>query len=147
MEWTFLNLFLISGLIMVLTGIHELGHIVAARQLGMRIFKIGAALSPIPHVFVAAQHPKEFWKKFIYLMAGSAITITLFSIAMATGLAKAYPWIYIAFAFQLIIEANPFYSDFTIITGKHRDAYIFSSVWYIHFVLWMSLILLLIHNN
>ena len=146
MEWSFLNMLFISLTVAGLTLIHELGHILAAKQMKMRIFKIGAALGPIPHVFVAAEHPKEFWKRFIYLMAGSFITLTLFILFLSLAPKSVHQWMYLAFALQIIIETNPFYSDFTIITGLSREEYIFSSKWYIHFTLWMGIILLLIQH-
>lgn len=135
---------LVTITILVLTVLHELGHVAAAKALNLRIFKVGALLRPFPHLFVAVGYPKVFWKKFIYLMAGSAVTLSLLLICFLSGQLVLLKWLSLAFAYQIIMETNPFYSDFTIITGIPTDDYLFTKKWYIHFFAWMCIIIVII---
>lgn len=150
--------------VIVLMFLHELGHVLFAKLLGLKVYKVGFQWSPYPHFFVAADWPKQQLKRLIYLFSGSLITVTLFFISYCVNWLENSA-IYYAFAIQLIIELNPFYSDFTIaaVTSNEFEAnmnksyadlykerfahYQFSYRWYIHFALWVIFILMLVKNN
>lgn len=147
-------------LIFFLLLLHELGHIISAKIMGLSIKKIGVSSKPYPHVFVAVQWAKERIKRYIYLFSGTAVTLTLFLISFSFHFFDVRSLMY-AFIIQLIIETNPFYSDFTIaiVTRKintlgintknyYQEIYknhAFSSLWYIHFIIWACITFLLIN--
>lgn len=143
MEWTLINICLTFVVVALLTTIHELGHVAVAKLLGLRIYKIGGAFKPLPHVYIAAEHPKVYWQKWLYLMIGNMITILLFIIGLYFFNIHTFKWLYLAFSMQIIIETNPFFSDYTIIQGKGMN-YAYTWQWYIHFAIWTSVIIFLI---
>jgi len=148
---------------LLLMFLHELGHVLAAKYLGLSIRKIGFQMKPYPHFFVAASWPKTSRDKYIYLFSGIFITTFLFLISLSLNFFSLLG-LYIAFVIQIAIETNPFYSDITIAIvsnskkiryGKTYAAdykkqfadYQFSKYWYIHFVFWTILIISLIKLN
>lgn len=144
----------------VLMFLHELGHILAAKYLGLDIKKIGFQTKPYPHFFVAASWPRTNKEKNTYLFAGIIITFSLFLISLGFNFFNLKSLL-IAFIIQIAIETNPFYSDITISVvsnskkvkysksygvdyKKEFSNYQFTKNWYIHFILWTLLIILLI---
>lgn len=142
---------------------HELGHILAAKYTGLQISKFGFQMKPYPHFFVAATWPRTNREKYIYLFAGMSITLTLFLSGLYFNFFSLLG-LYIAFAVQIVLETNPFYSDITIsITTtskkvkygkaygvnykKEFSKYQFSNYWYLHFIIWTALIITLIKLN
>lgn len=147
--------------VIILMILHELGHVITAKLLGLKVYAVGIQWKPYPHFFVAAEWPKKQSKRLIYLFSGTFITLLLFISCYSVGwFGKQY--IYYAFVAQLIIESNPFYSDFTIAVITHNKfdasitksyatlykerflAYQFSYQWYLHFICWIILILILV---
>ncbi len=148
--------------VIVLMILHELGHVISAKLLGLQVYQVGIQWRPYPHFFVAAEWPKAQYKRLIYLFSGTFITVMLLAATYLLGwLDKQY--VYYAFVIQLVIESNPFYSDFTIaaVTSNEFDYttntksyadlykerfmhYQFSYRWYVHFIGWVILILVLI---
>lgn len=147
--------------IILLIILHELGHIIAAAILKLKIKMIGFSIQPIPHIYVSVNNTTSFIRKILYLFSGSSTTILIFIIFLTHGF-FGYTYLYWAFVIQLIIEFNPFYSDFTIFFIYHTNHsekkistylpesyienfknYIFSLYWYIHFVMWIFMIILL----
>jgi hypothetical protein len=156
-------LLIVFLLVISLLIFHELGHVVAAKIMGLEIKKIGVSLKPYPHVFVAVEWAREKLKRYIFLFSGTTVTITLFFISIAFNFFELQYLLY-AFIFQLIIETNPFFSDFAIaivtnIAEKQKITidenyfqkvyakYVFSFGWYLHFGIWIILILLLMNLN
>lgn len=131
--------------VIILTSLHELGHVAVAKWYGLALQKVGFTLVPTPHVFVEVDMPKRDQEKYLFLLAGTLTTLLFCGLAYFLGWFQ-YLFIAFAFAFQIIVETNPFYSDFTIITGLERDEYLFSSKWYIHFMLWIGLIVWIIQQ-
>jgi len=154
---------LVIVFILVLMILHELGHIIAAKFLGLEVKKVGFQMKPYPHFYVAAQWPRTNRDRYIYLFSGMVVTLILFLICLMTGM---FYWesLYIAFCIQIVLETNPFYSDMTILVvtnqnklryGKNYGVnykgqfsnYQFTNNWYVHFAFWTFLILFLIKLN
>ncbi|RXQ96646.1 hypothetical protein EO244_03195 [Ancylomarina salipaludis] len=142
--------------------IHEGGHIIAAKMMAIPIQKVGASLKPYPHFYVSVTWPRSIIQKYTYLFAGMAISWLIFSIVQINdywGIKSLYYGLII----QLIVEMNPFHSDIIIaivtnrkgfkkaglnnfesVYKKELAAYHFSALWYLHFSLWMFVIVLLL---
>lgn len=151
MNLNFLEIFLYQ---IILTLLHEAGHIIAALLLKLKIYKIGFLLKPYPHFFVAVNYPTKKIFKYIYLFSGPFLTIVLFIISLYFNFFNNN-LMYLAFLVQIVIETNPFYSDYTIaavvnkIDFKNRkktfytqynqefSKYQYSLRWYIHFIIWV----------
>lgn len=151
--------------VITLMILHESGHVISAKIMGLDIQKISFQFKPYPHFFVAIEWPKLEKQRLIYLFSGSFITIFLFIVALSFhffGIRN----VYYAFVFQLILESNPFYSDITIAAATKNkldytntqkpyadlyqeqfSSYQFSYRWYIHFTIWIAFILFLTKYN
>ncbi len=150
---------------------HELGHLLFAIILKLRIKKIGFALNPLPHtyIYVYHNHTNSSLKRFLYQISGFIIFLTLLKIFIIYNLlfsntGEVSNTFIIAFFIQFLIETNPKYSDFVIMQLEDKikylikdnhyninyaDAYkkaykeyLFSKKWYIHFTIWILSILL-----
>ena len=154
----------VVGYLLLLMILHETGHVIFAKTTCLSIHQVGFQLKPYPHFFVAVEWPKSQIKSLFYLFSGTFVTIILFIIAYI------YHWfgtqyLYYAFVIQLIIETNPFYSDFTIAVITKNEfnsnkAVIFADLymerflryqytfkWYLHFLFWIIFIIILIKYN
>ena len=156
--------------VLLLLLLHELGHVLAAKALGLSIEKVGFTLRPWPHPFVAVRNVSDDYRKVVFLSAGLGCTLLLFAAAWASDLLSV-PFIYYAFSAEIILETNPFYSDFTTMfntrqqhaqnyeayyrkganpPGAARSAdhlangYYFGTVWYGHLLLWVGITNLLL---
>lgn len=139
-----------------LTILHEVGHLLASKMLRLKLQGFGIKFKPIPHFFVAIKYPKSKTKHYLYLFSGFVTYLILLIITFSSGLFK-YKVILFAFAWQAIIETNPFYSDFVISKIVQRNyakmkikkkinypdqyrrlynEYMYSNTWYFHFILW-----------
>ena len=156
-----LDVLWISLFTLTLLFFHELGHVIAAKFMGLNIKGVSFSLRPIPHFYVRIDWPRDKKQRNIFLLSGTATTLFLFLISLIFGLDSRL--ILLAFSFQIVMEFNPFYSDFVIIAiaekalkqvrisrvsydqafkSTHKK-YFFSNGWYAHFVLWTLLILAL----
>ena len=97
----------------ILLFLHELGHVISAKILGLKIKNISFLFKPYPHFFVAVSWPNNNKERMIYLFSGVFITLSLFAISICFNFFNLKA-LYIAFIIQIIIESNPFYSDYTI---------------------------------
>lgn len=139
---------------------HELGHVVSARILNLSIQRVGFQYKPYPHFFVAVKWPRTKFKRYIYLFSGSIIAILLFIVALYNHFFEI-TILYWSFIIQIAIETNPFYSDFTIAFVRNNrlnkevksyaenykvqfKKYQYTVKWYIHFIIWTTIIVLLI---
>jgi len=139
-------------IIVVLMTTHELGHVIAAKFLRLRIITIGFRKNPIPFPYVEVERTLDMRKTTIFYFAGIAVTIVLFAAFSLTNQFWGLKFLYYAFCTQLILETNPFYSDFVIyylIQKRTYDykSYLYTPIWYIHFSLWGLLILILLSNR
>ncbi len=167
----FATAFNIIILLIVFHIFHELGHLLSALLLKLRIKKVGIALKPIPHTYIHAYNANSDYKKILYQLSGFIVFLILLTAFIVYTL--LYPYsavinnntIILAFFIQFLIETNPKYSDFVIIQLdnkikriiKERNyninykaayqrayrEYLFSKKWYIHFTLWTLSILLI----
>lgn len=143
--------------------LHETGHVVAAKIIGLKVYQVGFQWHPYPHLFVAATWPRTEVERLVYLFSGPLVTASIFFIMLFYDF-FGFKHIYHAFAIQLIIESNPFYSDFTIaaITKSRQEDikstsihsskmrlsdYLFSYKWYIHFSIWTFFIIVLLKSH
>lgn len=158
------DLLLVPVFLAAFLTIHELGHIVAARVMNLYLQKVGFSMSPIPHVFVEVNWPRERKARTIFLMSGFFTIVSLILIVLAFGL--TFKPLLIALGIQLVIETNPIYSDFVIINltdkvsaeiARTREPYkkvykrvysryLYSKAWYLHFGLWFVFILCIVNT-
>lgn len=148
------NILLMLGFIFLILGFHELAHIISAKIMRLKIYRVGFTLKPVPHFFVRVENSIISVKRNTYLFAGFFSTVVLLIISALNGFLELKPLCW-AFIVQLIIETNPFYSDFVIfIINKKMCKYklnysavlkshLFSFVWYLHFIIWSVFIILL----
>jgi Zn-dependent protease len=149
----------VAVLLLLLIVAHELGHVICARLLGLKIKNVGFTLIPFPHVYVAVRWPRENRKRLIYLFSGFMVYLLIFIFCWINGFFGSQALIY-ALGIQALIETNPVYSDFVIAqtmnntwkkVKKQGKSYkraaqtslknhLFSSKWYIHFSVWTLLI-------
>lgn len=154
---TWLPLFLILTLLM-----HEMGHLVAAKVLGLPTRGLRFAMRPIPHLYVSVSYYRlTLHRRVIFLLSGSALVVVML-IAFAT-LGRPYRDAHLALSIQTIVDTNPFFSDYVvaimsclyrrefsqtedseIVLRELKERYFFSPVWYIHFVAWGCVIALLL---
>ena len=132
--------------------------------MNLRIEKAGFAYKPFPRFYVSIiDNGIPFKKRSWFLISGNLMTIVLFIIYLSFF--NRYDIVYYAFSYQLIVETNPFYSDYTTIifsylykddfikqfdnrspsgrdqveTGykeNYKDKYLFGKFWYLHFTVW-----------
>ncbi len=150
--------FIIVITLVFLIFFHEIGHIISAKLLKLSILRMGFRMRPYPSFVVQIQWPSKIKRSLIFLFAGNFVTILLLIVAYFTSL-LANKYIYMAFAFQLITETNPFYSDYmtAILMSRSRKLkqstaidsnlyanYAYTAKWYLHFILWALLIFVLL---
>lgn len=164
---------LIPIMILVIV-IHETGHIVTARILNLNIDKIGFSLKPFPRFYVSVITRKStICQRIIFLISGNIATTLIFLLFLLSNL--SHPILYYLLAIQIVVETNPVYSDYVVAImsylfrkkydryyylarhginddeiinpQKLKEIYIFSSIWYIHFILWGALIITLFSPN
>lgn len=152
--------------------VHELSHIFTAKVCGMKINKIGFTVKPLPHIYVAVtENNLSVLRKTLFMLCGNVTTIVIFITSILLfDIPKA---VYYAFAFQLIIEMNPFYSDYSLLFSyikansilkttfiqnrkyptqkeinliykKVNQEYLYSRDWYLHLFVWTIIIILLL---
>lgn len=151
-----LNLLIIIFFIAMMLVFHESSHIISARMMGLKLYQIGFKFKPLPHFSVKAERPHAAYKKYIYQFSGFFCTLVLLTIASLNHFWENKQ-LYWAFVIQLIIETNPFYSDFVISIIDKKNSkykkpmnhgvilktYFFSPLWYLHFIIWTIFIILL----
>ncbi|MBY0244063.1 MAG: hypothetical protein K2Q03_01275 [Sphingobacteriaceae bacterium] len=151
------NVFFVLIIMIVIVVFHELGHIIMAKILGLKIYNVGVALKPIPHVFVGTAFTQNKMKRTLFYLGGPFITILLFLMMIIFGLTR-HTFINIAFVLSVIIESNPFFSDYTTLILLHKlkgetpnadffkyryserlTAFYFTGIWYLFFFTWSIL--------
>lgn len=161
-----LQIIIVLFFVQLFIVLHELGHWLAARIMKLTVLRVGFTLKPYPHFFVAVVWPTDRQKRIVFLFAGFSVFILLLAVALPFNFFN-YTYLYYAFCIQAAIETNPFYSDFTIAQvttntsfiqkNRHRGAarvykelhkqYMFTGRWYLHFVIWLMVILAFIKLN
>ncbi|MGB5988778.1 MAG: site-2 protease family protein [Marinifilaceae bacterium] len=158
-----IDAFCIILIVAFLMLVHELGHFIAAKLFGLKIYKIGVTMRPIPHIYIAIRWPQKKWQELFYLFAGSLVTIVLFGIMYAFDFFNSSV-LYAALSIQLVLETNPFYSDyvFAMVNAKQEansinintysfyeklKDYRYSFKWNVHFILWSLVICFLLKNT
>jgi hypothetical protein len=156
------ELLLVPFLLVAFLTIHELGHIFVAKLLNLYLVKVGFTKFPFPHVFVEVTWPRNKKDRTFFLLSGFFVIILLLSITLLLGI--DYKPLLIAFGIQIIIETNPVYSDFVILSlmdsvtkevvrtrqpykkvhQRMYSEYLFSPRWYVHFLLWTLLAVFII---
>lgn len=129
---------------LILYSFHELGHIISARIMKLRINKIGFNFFPFPHIYVSVSDIISVTQKYVFLFAGTTFTL-ISAIIIILNHWIVIKEVYYALAIQVILELNPFYSDITIATNN--PGYKFSAIWYVHFLIWLLCIFLLLSSD
>lgn len=150
--FTPLSLLIAVATVVVLMFLHELAHYVSARAMKLRVIGYGIKTDArVPYPYVEIGWTPDPRKRTIYLMAGVASTVTLFTLLSLTTGFWLVKGLYLGFAAQLILETNPLFSDFIILRRMsggggpvNTDDGLFSASWYLHFVLWAALVVLLL---
>lgn len=140
---------------LLLLGLHELGHVLAAYALGLKVYGVRLGKGPVPHVFVETAYTGNRRKRAIFYMAGPAMSCLLFAGLLLTPLRDAF--LIYAFVLTLIIESNPFFSDFTMLLIGNKmqhtsernpervwNDFLFGKIWYLWFLAWSAYIFLLL---
>ena len=102
---------LLSLFFLLFLALHELGHIIAAKLMKLEIEKVGFTWKPVPHPYVSVLNVKSDKQRILFLIAGPIITLSIFILLFAFG-QLSREVVYAAIVFQLILDTNPFYSDF-----------------------------------
>lgn len=144
---------------------HEMGHYISAKLMNLTVEKISFSMRPLPRFYVSViDKGIPFTKRMLYYMSGNLVTILLFIILNFIEF-KGIRLVRLVVAIQIIIETNPFFSDYSTISfwlankqkidklpqhiynstqekdiasflGHLRETYFLSPVWVIHFVIW-----------
>lgn len=143
---------------------HEVGHYISLKMFKVGIYKMGVSCKPLPHFYIRYYWPKSIVKNYIIIFSGSIVTILGFLILCLIGINHNIMTLLLAaYYIQLIYETNPFHSDFLFASvvwknqitafNCHRmdfrslvKRYMFSNMWYIHFVIWSILTIFLIRD-
>ena len=138
--WTFLTFLFFLCL-------HEITHVVSAICLNLKIKSINFGIRPYPMIMVVL---KDFYfnlpqyKWIIFLFSSSFTTLSIFFILYHFDFFNL-SFLYYGMVFQLILELNPFFSDYTIFLTKYNKLskyyFMFSVPWYIHLILWIWFII------
>jgi hypothetical protein len=128
-EWT--TLLKSAGTYLALTLVHELGHVAAAVLGGISIRNVGAALLPVPHVYVQVGEISTAGREHLFFLSGPLVVIAVLAGGWAAGV-LVVPSLYLAGAARLLLDGNPFFSDFT----KMIDDYRYTAAWYAHLAIW-----------
>lgn len=146
----------------MIISVHELGHYLMLKILQVPIYAMGISSKPIPHFYIRYRWPKDMKKHSAIILSGSFLTFTCFAILYLFIDHSDIRYLIYAYSAQIIFETNPFFSDFVFATIINRNRlrhcssqdianyqlkikeYLFSSWWYIHFILWFTLSLLVI---
>ena len=150
------SFFAIACYLVLLTVMHELGHVVCARLLGKRVSDCGVSLRPVPHFFVTIEGDLRRGAKCVYLLSGVSVVVLL-SVVFILLSAECYT-VRVAVILQLLLDTNPLYSDVALVfrlLTKRRGVqdptlatlfteYHYTGVWYLHLVIWVFCILLTI---
>lgn len=146
----------------IIISIHELGHYLVLRMFDIPIYNMGISCRPMPHFFIRYKWPRNIKKHCLIIMSGSIMTILGIVILSLTADYQLLKYAFYAYFAQIILETNPFFSDFLFASVVYRNKlhnysdcgangyqskikeYLFSNVWYIHFALWFALAVFLI---
>lgn len=153
---------------LAILSFHESGHYIAARLMHCNVEKVTFRWTPIPRIFVTIiDSGLSGIQKIIYWIAGNLMTLFLFAVYNIFGI--SFRPVTSLFVLQIIIETNPFYSDYSNIAfyiknrrklrsmpafiqdsqmelrvnqiiNELKENYFLSDVWYIHFITWGILI-------
>ena len=133
-EWTIV--LKSAGLYLVLTLIHELGHAGGAALGGVSIQNVGQALLPVPHFYVQVEPFPTATHRYFFFLSGPLLVI-LVMVGWWAGGILFVPSVYLAGATRLLLDGNPFFSDFT----KMIDGYRYTVTWYVHLAMWGGLMI------
>lgn len=97
--------------------IHELGHLLCALALRLKIQGWGYHIIPLPSFFVSIKRSNRSWKNFCFLLAGNLTTLFLL-IFVAMFEDSMDKCIVMALLLQFVMEYNPFYSDIVLLVSK-----------------------------
>ncbi|MBQ9470865.1 MAG: site-2 protease family protein [Bacteroidales bacterium] len=146
--------------------VHEAGHYSAAKMQNMLVEGFGLRLKPFPHAYVAVVDKNiSIQQRIIFLLSGNLFVIIAFIITSALRI--QYPPLYYIIALQIIVDTNPFYSDYVVATISYmyyarikrnraigtaadidvhdlRNEYLFSPTWHIHLIAWGAIIIMLL---
>jgi membrane-associated protease RseP (regulator of RpoE activity) len=156
--------------LLLIVLLHEVGHVISAKIQGLIVEKFSFSLKPVPRFYVTIIENKiTMRQRLLFLLGGNFMVLFLFAIFLITGINNKI--LYYVFVYQIVLDTNPFYSDYVIAIMSYvfrkdykkiylhskygqknqdeltendlKELYMFSPVWYIHFVLWGMLIILL----
>jgi len=162
-------IWLIPILLLIVVLMHEFGHFIVAKLQRLPVDKFGFSLKPLPHFYVSIiENNITMRQRILFLLGGNLMVLLLFTCFLLSGFDHRY--IYYILVYQILIDTNPFYSDYVVIIvsflyrklfrasyytrsrkenqelniNEIKDRYMFSPVWYLHCILWGILAILLI---
>jgi hypothetical protein len=148
--------------------LHESGHYISAKLQGLVVDKFSFSIKPVPHFFVSVIDRRISMKQRIFFLIGGNIFILVTFISFILS-GVSFKYLYYVFVYQIILDTNPFYSDYVVAImsysykkyfrkhyldngfKKHKEMeinelkelYMFSPLWYIHCLVWGGIIVLL----
>jgi len=162
-------IWLVPILLLIVVLMHEFGHFIAAKLQSLSVDKFGFSLKPLPHFYVSIiENNITLRQRILFLLGGNLMVLFLFTCFLLSGFDNRY--VYYILAYQIIIDTNPFYSDYVVIIisflfrklfkennysrfkneierlniNTLKENYMFSLTWYTHCILWGLLIILLV---
>lgn len=134
-----MSFLIVIFVMLILMVLHELGHIVCAFIVRLKIKKAGFSSKPYFHPYVEVEANGNHFQYLLFMLSGISSTLLLFMISWIAGVLSCKQ-VYMGFALQFLLETNPYYSDFTLLFDSSRK---YSVRWYIHFIVWFLLIVFL----
>ena len=148
--------------VLVVVLMHELGHYIAAKVQGLIVEGFNFELKPLPHFYVSVIDDRLTMKqRLIFLIGGSLMTLLLLILFLISGIDNRY--LFFILICQTLLDFNPFYSDYVVAIMSYiyrdyfkknetnenlieelKERYMFSTIWYIHLILWGIMIILLL---
>jgi hypothetical protein len=147
----------------LLFALHQVGHLVSARLMGLPVPKVKLSSQPLPHPYAIAFRTTDRKKQLVYILSGVGVSVSLFVVGALFGFFQIKT-VYYALVLIVLLDSNPFYSDTLLAMsllwqkrkfvprGKNwKQQYqqqfgnqLYSVQWYMYFIIWaVSAIVLL----
>ena len=158
---------------LLLLSFHETGHYICAKIMKLPIEKVSFSFTPFPRLYISVYDSGiSMCKRLIYLFSGCVSTVLIFVLLHFVSFEYSNELLMVTVA-QMLIETNPFYSDFSFMfflctnrkkissfsahvyhdkqreemkdaLSQLRETYFLSSTWYSHFMVWTVFLIVML---
>jgi membrane-associated protease RseP (regulator of RpoE activity) len=162
-------IWLVPIFLLIVVLVHEFGHFVSAKLQHLSVVKFCFTVKPLPHFYISIiENSITMRQRILFLLGGNLMILLLFAGFLLSGFDNRY--IYYILVYQILIDTNPFYSDYVVVItsflyrklfrtnyytrskkenqelniNEIKERYMFNPIWYIHFILWGILSILLV---